>query len=83
MEESTFRIIPADEYYEAPKPLSEAGKIIHTILAEAEEKAAHGLADVSAAIEMLGIMKPSHHRDLTVRVGQLLEEIRELRRLRG
>jgi hypothetical protein len=57
-------------------------KMLDTILENAEEAADDAKTLLEEAIEWLGLVKPSTHRTLPTLVGQLVEEIREVRRMR-
>lgn len=61
---------------------SDAQKVQDTILAEAEEAATMAKASVEKALEWLAVVKPATRSMLPTQVGQLIEEIRELKRLR-
>lgn len=61
---------------------SDAQKVQDTIIEEAAAAATEAKTQLEAALEWMAVITPSKHRNLVVEVGQFIEEIEELKRIR-
>jgi hypothetical protein len=76
------RIVPSDHVYEIPVQRSGAQKLQDELLDTAEELATEAQTALAEALDYFAVLKTSQHRTLPTLVGQFVEEIRELRRMR-
>ena len=74
---------PSDVTYLQHAERSEAQKAQDEILDKATEHAEAALEHVNTALDWLSVVTPPKHRTVPVYVQQLVEEIAELRRVRG